>query len=177
MCPAGYEKATTSSTSSLVQQRCNACSGGKYRTENSPDACKNCAANQAAPVGSSFCTTCLSGSKPNSDRTLCKCIPGYKKVGETCEICPAGKYTDVDDLDSCKTCAAGSYTDTLSASGATSCKECEQGKYDADSDSRSACLACPSGSITNVLTGATTCTKCDPGKLSTSNTVLSLIHI
>ena len=137
-CPAGYEKATTTSTSSLVQQRCNQCAAGRSRGEKSPSGCQDCADGQAAEAGSSFCTTCEFNSKPNAAESECTCVPGYKSYMDNnirkCEICPDGQYTDTDNLDACKTCPAGQFADNLKK-----CTACPAGQYQPNAG-QSSCL-------------------------------------
>jgi hypothetical protein len=137
-CPVGYEKASTNSTSSLVQQRCNQCGPGKYRGETSPSGCQDCADGQAATAGSSFCTTCKHESKPNGDKSECACVPGYKSYMDNnirkCELCQDGQYTDADNLASCKTCLAGQFADNLKK-----CTACPAGQYQPNAG-QSSCL-------------------------------------
>ncbi|GMH93208.1 hypothetical protein TrVE_jg9577 [Triparma verrucosa] len=64
--------------------------------------------------------------------------------GPDCEVCPAGKYSDVDGAGSCKICEAGKYGSTPSA---VACVACEAGKASSTAGA-SACTAC-SGELTS----------------------------
>ena len=71
-------------------------------------------------------------------------------MGEDCDNCEAGKYTDSVDMQSCTDCLAGYYAE--STASATRCIACPQGKY----------------SVDNLQTASTSCTVCVHGRYSNS---------
>ena len=81
------------------------------------------------------------------------CRPGqYKKNSTTCELCPAGKYSNSTNATTCSICEAGTY----SGVGATSCYPCSNGYY--SSAGASSCSACPTGQW--AVAGSKSCTSC-----------------
>ncbi len=57
----------------------------------------------------------------------CKCHNLKCIVGQSsCDVCPAGKFSDTAAAASCKSCAPGSYNDNT---GSQSCKACQPGMY------------------------------------------------
>ena len=69
--------------------------------------------------------------------------------GGACELCPAGKFSALDDNSSCEECLAGKYSSLL---GDSNCVECPTGKYASGSGSASLfhCLSCDPGSTSNL---------------------------
>jgi len=125
---------------------CTNCNAGLYQNENGAAVCKSC------PIGSSS----NAGSDALTDCNLC--TAAYYLVGNTCTICPGGKYSGAL-ASSCTNCAAGTY----GQSGF--CHHCQAGKFQ-NEQGKSSCKLCPQGSYLT-STGADNsndCTSCTAGK-------------
>eukprot|EP00494_Astrolonche_serrata_P023607 UN23865 len=87
------------------------------------------------------------------------CPSGTKKVGESCKVCPTGKYQDSTGQSSCKECSTGTYQDSTRQS---SCKNCPTGKYTYWTGAADFCNSCWIGKYQDE-TGQGTCKTCPSG--------------
>lgn len=78
-----------------------------------------------------------------------RCQPGFFCQNQVMNLCPAGKYRDVDyyHVTRCDNCPHGRYRETLGGRFIDSCDKCNSGRYNknAGSDSKFDCLQCPPG--------------------------------
>jgi hypothetical protein len=127
------------------------------------------------------------------------CVPGtFGMGGDYCEGCPAGKYTQSDNMRACDSCVPGQFAepteytvlDTTGVGNFRGCTVCPSGKFQGspsktDCDDCSVgytgdnatnaslthdeqCTKCASGKFQH-MAGATTCFNCPSGKFSTHN--------
>lgn len=96
-----------------------------------------------------------------------QCQPGYYEANETdygCTTCPAGTYTSAASATECLICSDGTY----SAATASSCEQCQAGKYSASDDAHvgpTECTSCSPGQY-SPASGQAVCTDCSVGKYS-----------
>ena len=179
LCPAGSDSTPYSSEcfscpdgeSSVPGGRCTNCNAGQFQAGGS--GCTNCNAGlYQNEDGAAVCKSCPIGSSSNAGSdalTDCNlCTAAYYLVGNTCTICPGGKYSGAL-ASSCTNCAAGTY----GQSGV--CSVCQAGKFQ-NEQGKSSCKLCPQGSYRTTTGGSSSssCTSCTAGKYngnqgSTSN--------
>ncbi len=179
LCPAGSDSTPYSSEcfscpdgeSSVPGGRCTNCNAGQFQAGGS--GCTNCNAGlYQNENGAAVCKSCPIGSSSNAGSdalTDCNlCTAAYYLVGNTCTICPGGKYSGAL-ASSCTNCAAGTY----GQSGV--CSVCQAGKFQ-NEQGKSSCKLCPQGSYRTTTGGSSSssCTSCTAGKYngnqgSTSN--------
>ena len=183
ICPSGYVQPLSkqrsckmclagSSSPKPEQTICNACPAGKFEPSNaSIKACEPCSLHTYAAVeGQAKCLSCPSG---------------YKRGGNECATCGAGKYgTTVDSRKnttdgSCLFCPAGQYrSGVVVGESLTTCVSCSVG-YHQPAVGSSSCLPCIPGRYNNKLEQldcagcpvnyfaseihSTSCTYCLPG--------------
>ena len=115
--------------------------------------CTACPSNSISNSDRSACLTCLTGSSPDSSKTVCVCNSGYKKSGDattpTCTACPSNSISN-SDRSACLTCLTGSSPD----SSKTVCV-CNSGYTKSGDATTPTCTACPSNSTSN--TARTVC--------------------
>jgi hypothetical protein len=124
------------------------------------DICSNSISSQ----GATSCRSCeLFGTGPNAAK-------------DTCEVCPAGKMSDMyGSSPYCKTCE---FNTVSSAPNSTSCTLCNQKEPNAD---LTACIPCQPGKYIALLScsqcnngsysispGSSACTLCTPGRFTTN---------
>ena len=135
----------------------DACVSGSYSQTGSAQTCQSnqetCTCNNGIPsTGISGCTTCNSC---NAGFTLvgdaCNACPDgkYSNGGGSCTNCPAGKKGTVSDGDldtACVDCAAGKWSSTAGAASSHTCTDCVSGKYNTDDgEATDTCKDCPVG--------------------------------
>ena len=80
----------------------------------------------------------------SATKQLTWCARGkYSPEGVTCDVCPYGKYTDIENLRACKACAVGRSTGGTQSTSSGHCNHCAAGYYYVSY--RSQCIACPAG--------------------------------
>lgn len=145
------------------------CPPGTYQDEVGRFECKRCedlvdpGPAQTSPPNSdsaSDCIYCFANSFIYS--TLigniadCTCNSGYyTQSNQVCAQCPAGKYSDTNNVDECLSCSENQY----SLSGAKTCEDCSVNSHSAvGSTSIQNCIC-------NLGFGGSSgsCTTCDPG--------------
>jgi len=77
----------------------------------------------------------------------------------SCEVCPAGRFSDTEGSEFCVLCPSGRYSASEGAKSAADCKACGRGEGSNAGDS--ACAICESGKYAN-----TSCVDCPPGRYS-----------
>ncbi|GMH89491.1 hypothetical protein TL16_g11473 [Triparma laevis f. inornata] len=81
------------------------------------------------------------------------CGLGSGAVGATteCEVCPEGKYSDVDGPGACERCEAGKWSDKESAMSEDACRSCEAGKSSSTpgATSISTCTSCSATTVSS----------------------------
>ncbi|GMH55435.1 hypothetical protein TrST_g6439 [Triparma strigata] len=135
----------------------------KYSGVASASVCSTCPGATYAPTpGHSSCLPCAEGTWATTDHVACTSSltcplgEGVVAVGGACEICPTGKYSDLDDNSQCTVCAAGKSNSKTASSDSSACVDCDAGKY-ASSEGASS-----EGASSE---GASTCTSCVAGKI------------
>jgi hypothetical protein len=126
-------------TSGLID--CKQCKGGKFSGTEGASKCANCPIGKSSRSGSTFCTTCDSGTYFNiSSKTCIDCPRGYmcKKDSTYPEICYPGKFS-LEKSTMCSECEMGQYTTNF---GMFECHLCKKGTY-TDSKSSKNCTLCP----------------------------------
>jgi hypothetical protein len=174
---------------------CVQCAGGKYSLEGTLS-CLPCPAGKFATSGAPECKLCGAGRYSLSQAVSCiRCVQGkYSNNGSTsCASCSVGMF-DHDACNAsysgggamggaaapcipinpesaatpCVACDSGRH----SLDGATSCPECEAGKYDHDQTATTACTLCRPGQY-DLRYGhdgvgqpppRTTCASCNKGR-------------
>ena len=163
-CPAGYSSDRGSTKcqiceagkfSGVVGDACEDCGAGKFRRSNDyPEACRECVIGKSSIKGSATCTTC---------------IPG--RAGTPCKDCVEGEYRGPDDeADKCLSCAIGKSSISRSATcttcipgrAGTPCKDCVEGEYRGPDDEADKCLECSTGEYSPAASSV--CSGCDLGK-------------
>ena len=128
------------------------CDDGQYIDYNDMNKCKNCNAGQFSSNGES-CELCPAGRYQD------------RNASKLCYVCLTGKFTDKAGQTSCKECEIGTGSEIFE----TSCKTCPPGKYNrwlpnADGvTTNTGCWNCPSGKYQDE-SGALTCKHCEQGK-------------
>lgn len=136
---------------------------GRALLEAETDAFR-CAAGTFKDVhGDGECEYCPTGSSTVFDATTssftCTCLPGYRRNGEACEACGAGRYRRQNDReDACTTCPAGKFA---SKTANAHCY-CDPGTQEI---ANGTCKPCPSGF--HCLVGQAT--PCPPNSFSLPN--------
>lgn len=118
----------------------------------------NFTGNTGNPTNSSTKAMPLS----NAIRVPCERGTTLDEVSEICKECNGGYFSDSIGLEECKHCLKGSFSPRGKA--ATSCSECEEGKFSQASKS-SSCDVCYAGQYSN-STRATGCLLCPKGSFS-----------
>ncbi len=108
-------------------------------------------------------TGALSYPKRLMTLDLLGCIPGRGENGADCEICPAGRFSDVIGAKNCKLCGYGHSTQKAES---IECEKCLPGRY-ANINGSSSCFKCVRGSYAE-RPGTRNCDSCMPGKYSIS---------
>ena len=151
------EKAIWTPSKKKVES-CVSCEEGKYRSDTAH--------------ALEECILCAGGRHSSDDLSYCIgdiCKAGYFGIKGTveCNICAAGKYSDMNGLFACKECQSGRY---VSAEGSNTCKGemCPAGKWgiggSVSQDGVGVCSLCGPGKYS--LAGATSCLSCPNGKYS-----------
>ena len=149
----------------------SACGAGRYcASENlvGSNQCENCPAGFYCPgqVDGWFSNNCWGegdGGDNNAPQIECRAgrySSSGSKAESDCTVCGAGKYSS-SGSSYCTICGAGKY----SSSGYSSCTSCGAGKYLSDTYSIGAsndCIECADGG--HSLPGSSACEKCITGK-------------
>ena len=172
-----------------VDDGCQNCAGGRYRTATDND-CELCPIGKTASSGNP-CQNCAAGTYQNEEgQTECKdCLAGVTATGclvcpsgtygsncdicpqgfwslagqESCSMCSIGLYQNEQGSDSCITCAAGKYQEEL---GQPLCKLCAVGQFQ-PSERAGICIGCLQGLYMDEEAG-TVCKECPAGKFTES---------
>ena len=174
-CLAGQYNDQTASTSI---DACIGCGAGRYaNTALAATSCVACEKGKwSDSIAGTSCTNCLAGQY--NDQTASTSI-------DACIDCTAGRYSTVGGaaISSavCNICRVGAATNTPSR--ATSCEDCEMGKYNPHKEQVSCtscltgtylpstgsvastqCLLCEIGKASDVIGLGTNCADCTPGE-------------
>ena len=136
-CPVGSANATLcapGTVNPLVRQEsCVPCTGGSYQDAEGQTACTACVAGSYCPVGAAAALPCAGGTYSsaidNSAQSDCTAADaGYFAVTGSVQqmACAKGTFTNATMAvkDSCMVCSAGTYQDL---EGNTTCKPCPGG--------------------------------------------------
>ena len=174
-----------------MDERCEACLPGTFKSSNAKDSCSDCPAGSftdansiastvcslciagtfSSRVGASspdVCTACVNFSSSPEGSLACKCNEGYtgpsenvQQPGYYCTACAPGVYKDFVGDEACSPCAIGKFADFF---GATACLPCPQFSSTAgNGTSRETDCECLAG-YTGQSASHTPCTPCQPGK-------------
>lgn len=140
----------------LNTKNCEDCPLGKYNNERD-DTCHLCGPQSYSDqLSQSSCKTCSGGK--------------YARIGNTAMGATSASHCSV------RACNPGEYIENFYdssynyPSGATSCKQCEAGKYQSESSYLSTtCKSCDEGKFSTV--GSSGCTSCQPGKYADSTSL------
>ena len=171
-CSAGYYSNTGANSctacgigtySSSGAASCSFCDAGQFNNEEGQSSCKDCGVGKYSSWGASTCSNCQSGKYQN-------------QVGRNvCKDCSAGKASDTvaaTTESTCVSCNAGYY----SGSGATTCSNCQTGKYQ-NNGGQSSCKDCSAGKASNTVAAPaeSTCVSCNAGYYQPSSGSTSCI--
>ena len=164
---------------------CAACAAGKSKAGNGSGTCSPCGFNTYSAAISTTCTQCPGNSSaPRNSTSImnCTCNDGFRRVGDTCNACAAGKYWQLVHGDAiCVLCPPDTYSAAVAATSNASCIPCPQNSSAVSGSSKLAnctcnvaftgsngnCTACIAGTFKS-LNGSGACTQCMAGKYSTS---------
>jgi len=156
-CKPGYIASVAGSS------KCTHCNAGKYAVDRI--SCSDCPAGTTTYSGTSLddCKVCPAGTVItevlSSDKLCFPCGQDkYAVNGISCEQCPAGTFSKVENatsIEACQACPAGSYSGAPLIQG---CRKCIAGQYEVD---RKSCKWCPEGTIS--AEGSTSCSECPFG--------------
>jgi hypothetical protein len=92
-------------------ETCLPCSAGSW-SEQGFSNCQGCPANSNSPQASALPTNC-------------SCNPGASGLnGDTCVLCPAGKFKADSGSAECTDCAANTYSENVGATASSTCNSC-----------------------------------------------------
>lgn len=165
LCTVGRAAASVASTS------CDLCGTGRYAGVPGLANCTDCGFNEAAPVGSAYCTQCgpaIPGTiaDPATGKSKCVLCPaGAQRIGDVCFFCPPGfgapKQPTTGSLrEDCPICQPGRYAPVASPYGCMAC-DAAQGQY-APTAGAASCLNASTGFVVNGV-NATLQFKCEAG--------------
>ena len=179
ICNAGYQSVGGGNT------LCEACAAGKSKAGNGSGTCSPCGFNTYSAAISTTCTQCPDNSAaPRNSTSImnCTCNNGFRRVGDTCNACAAGKYWQLVHGDAiCVLCPPDTYSAAVAATSNASCIPCPPNSSALSGSSNLArcicnvaftgsngnCTACIAGTFKS-LNGSGACTQCVAGKYSTS---------
>ena len=194
-CPAGtYFNVNTIALNSLFDTSCLTCPRGKYAPREGSTQCMTCGkwtipawdevcinCQTKSSVNPSQCKLCSNWSIPLRGRINCTCITGTYMLQNmtddsiTCEECPDGTHSTIQNPYTCVSCPAGSFCLAPILSSCmpgfyrgtpySPCLSCERGSISNAVESRS-CSQCQLGTYTNV--NQTKCELCPPNTFSLS---------
>jgi hypothetical protein len=173
LCSAGYKGGPFSSTNSL-QQVCNPCSKGHYKSINGSSECLPCEQGKYGDVGGlTECRTCPEHSQTNetgrSRITDCLCDAGYFWSGDACAACLPGTFKTSIGFNACSKCESGKYSNHSAALTPSICEDCAYGAISQEgSASQNDCI-CGPGYTGN----GKSCNSCKAGKYKTRSGNLS----
>ena len=73
-----------------------------------------------------------------------KCSPGTYESGETCTVCPQGRFASGIGNTNCSICPSGTYNNNLGSTSAEQCLPCPEGRYN-NAIGANSCSICPKG--------------------------------
>ena len=113
------------------------------------------------------CMPCPEGQPSAPDWMMCgACAPGSGRAASLteCETCPAGKFSDTNDLTACTSCPAGRFNPETNSSSLSACLPCNAGRFRQDPGGIS-CSLCAAGTFA-ATSGTVLCDMCAAGKSS-----------
>ncbi|GMI11479.1 hypothetical protein TrLO_g5191 [Triparma laevis f. longispina] len=152
---------------------CINCPPGTYGTTPMSDQCLPCTGSTfTSSINQLSCSSCTSGTWANVDNsgctssTACPLGQGQTATGGTCEVCPAGKYSDTTDDSQCSSCPAGKHNPSTGSTASSACVDCPVGRYSSENAALSTCTACAPGKANPSAASATysACVDCTVGK-------------
>ena len=166
--PCGPGQRAIWTPSKKMVSSCVSCEEGKYRgdTQHALEECSICKGGRHSSDDLSYCIGDI-------------CKAGYFGIKGTveCNICAAGKYSDMNGLFACKECESGRY---VAAEGSNTCKGemCPAGKWgtsgaSSETDTR-VCHTCRAGQFSHA--GYSRCIACPKGKFSGENAGYCIDH-
>ena len=157
----------TTMIGSIEESTCLPCLPGSYRA--SGQSCLPCPYSTYNPDSSaSTCIQCPQGTfitvLGSTDLVNCsRCSPGwYSANGQTCQACPASRYSTNFSSSTCTQCPAGKYTGGVGSTDVSSCIPCTPGWYFPGSISYTGCYRCYYTSY-STGSGSSVCTLCAGG--------------
>mmetsp|Transcript_6341 Transcript_6341/g.12519 ORF Transcript_6341/g.12519 Transcript_6341/m.12519 type:complete len:2301 (-) Transcript_6341:30-6932(-) len=143
--------------------------------------CSDCERGKYKSLTGSFCKACAPGKRggvPPAPDHCVKCTPGkFAESGAlTCELCPSGRYSNLESVAECELCSpgkrrsnnGGTTIDTIENNGAA-CSLCTAGKYYASEGlAATECTSCAPGSYESGL-GSIGCEPCSAGKYAAAS--------
>lgn len=130
-----YKPQRGASGSSNTENDCISCHPGKYQDTEGQSTCIDCEKGTYSfyEERDSLCKTCPENSATRaagSQLSHCTCNAGYyKKNGQDCVSCEAGKYKDVEGDWSCTSCDPGTFSEQPARTETGPCEECVTGTY------------------------------------------------
>ncbi len=145
------------------------CAAGTYSNAtgaSSFSTCLACSTGTYSMAGSSSCSTCPEGYYSPNTTSCIACYAGSynaDSASTTCNLCPAGKYSNTLGAVSALTCI-DCPLGTFSLSGSSMCTLCPPGSY-SNVTASSACISCSAGLYSNIAgaISAVACTSCPVG--------------
>ena len=138
---------------------CTVCTAGQYNVQSGRGTCQTCPSGKysidVAATAFDSCRNCGVGR-----------YNGQAAAGSeaSCLLCPKGRYADTGGMPECAPCDAGKFgTQDSGAQDASTCSDCDVGKYSGSGES---CIDCPLGTFSARSTPRTDppCTLCEAGR-------------
>ena len=158
----------------IESSECAECVPGKFTNGVHAVYCIDCPNGfYADKSGSNYCVECKNGTysiiQGSPSKENCVDCPSGKisySGSQTCEFCPAGKWSN-EEIE-CVDCPGGKYSFTIGLKSETQCKNCPIGKYNDQTGLiyENECKECFPGYI-GIVEGAiknTSCVPCEQGK-------------
>ena len=148
LCPVGQYQNEEGKTS------CKLCLAGHYNDKIGQSSCNDkCVAGKYSLAGGSFCIDCPLGMKSQQGASKCDfetCPPGHYQAfieGQPCQLCPAGKSSNIsgaESVEQCNDCLKGKFA----PAGQIECFECSSGMI-SSLDGAKECMQCIYPTIPN----------------------------
>ena len=134
---------------------CEPCDSPCLTCDVTPSNCTSCISEEAQVIGE----TCECNIAFHGDGAVCEpnCSPGEKlfPLNGSCEVCPAGSFTNSTNIEECVLCPAGWIA---AVSNSSECEPCAKGSF-AVGEGLSTCEDCPSTQST-ITSGSNSSSDC-----------------
>ena len=151
-----------SQTAASCPEQCAPGTEPAAASQQGGSACASCPAGRVSFGGSHACMACPAGTVPVAGQGACvQCDAGARPaapLNQTCEPCPAGRYSNSHTHGACHDCGHG----TVPSAQQDYCTRCVAGEH--ANAMRSACESCPPGHVSG--TTQAECHACAAGQIT-----------